>query len=71
MTENVSLPAELATAQWKTSSYSAANNECVEVAIGGVWVGVRDSKRDHGPVMAVPTHAFAAVIDALRAGTLL
>ncbi|WP_326655682.1 DUF397 domain-containing protein [Streptomyces sp. NBC_01750] len=71
MTTTPPTAAELAAACWKTSSYSAANNECVEVAaVGAAWVGIRDSKRVHGPALAVPTQAFAAVIGALRAGTL-
>ncbi|MFF5808281.1 DUF397 domain-containing protein [Streptomyces sp. NPDC012746] len=62
--------AELAAAPWRTSSYSAANNECVEVAAIGAWVGLRDSKRPHGSVVAVPAEAFGAVVDALRNGTI-
>ncbi|MHC3394692.1 DUF397 domain-containing protein [Streptomyces lavendulocolor] len=65
-------PAELAAAPWRTSTYSAANNECVEVApvLGGAWVGVRDTKVKGGPVVAVPASAFAAVVSALRDGTI-
>ncbi|MFD6917942.1 DUF397 domain-containing protein [Streptomyces virginiae] len=62
--------AQLAAAPWRTSSYSAANNECVEVAPVGVWVGLRDSKQPHGDVVAVGSEAFAAMVDALRNGTL-
>lgn len=68
--QSVPTAAELAAAPWRTSSYSAAENECVEVAPLGAWVGLRDSKRPHGSVVPVPAEAFAAVIDALRNGTL-
>ncbi|NWF30881.1 DUF397 domain-containing protein [Streptomyces sp. PKU-EA00015] len=70
MTTTPPTRADLAAARWKTSTYSAANNECVEVAAVGAWVGVRDSKRDHGPALIVPAVAFAAVVDALRTGKL-
>ncbi|MEV0012722.1 DUF397 domain-containing protein [Streptomyces sp. NPDC047973] len=63
--------AELAGASWRTSTYSAANNECVEVATGlGPWVGVRDSKVEQGPALAVPADAFASLIGAVRSGSL-
>ncbi|MGW0785907.1 DUF397 domain-containing protein [Streptomyces sp. NPDC002913] len=64
--------AELAGASWRTSTYSAANNECVEVATTGLgsWVGVRDSKVQRGPVLAVPAEAFASLIGAIRGGSL-
>lgn len=71
MTVNRPTAAELAAASWRTSSYSAANNECVEVApVGGAWVGLRDSKRQGGPAVAVPASAFAVVVHALRDGKL-
>lgn len=38
----------LAGAEWKKSSWSAANGHCVEVARLGSHVGVRNS-RDNGP----------------------
>ncbi|MFB6668515.1 DUF397 domain-containing protein [Streptomyces parvus] len=62
--------AELAAATWRTSSYSAANNECVEVATAGPWVGLRDSTRPHAATLAVPVGSFTAMVDALRTGTL-
>ncbi|MGW1666187.1 DUF397 domain-containing protein [Streptomyces microflavus] len=62
--------AELAAATWTTSSYSAANNECVEVALAGRRVGLRDSTRPHAATLAVPAGSFTAMVDALRTGTL-
>lgn len=58
--------AQLATAGWYKSSYSAANNECVEVARARAWVAVRDSKAPGGPALAFPAAAFAAFIDEVR-----
>ncbi|MFC9298499.1 DUF397 domain-containing protein [Streptomyces sp. NPDC057011] len=60
--------AELAAAPWRTSSYSAAENECVEVGPLGAWVGLRDSKRPHGNAVAVSATAFASMVDAIRSG---
>ncbi|MFF8847982.1 DUF397 domain-containing protein [Streptomyces sp. NPDC015127] len=62
--------AQLAGTTWRTSTYSGANSECVEVALGGSWVGVRDSKARTRPALAVPGQAWAAAVDASRAGTL-
>ncbi|MGW1819092.1 DUF397 domain-containing protein [Streptomyces sp. NPDC002125] len=71
MTTTPPTAAQLAGARWSTSTYSAANNECVEVATGlGAWVGVRDSKVQRGPVLAVPAEAFASLIGAIRGGSL-
>lgn len=61
---------QFADATWKTSSYSGDNNECVEVAVACVAVGVRDSKNPDGPTLAVPAACWTATINALRAGML-
>ncbi|PBC82917.1 protein of unknown function [Streptomyces sp. 2224.1] len=58
--------AQLATAGWFKSSYSAANNECVEVAHARAWVAVRDSKAPDGPTLAFPAAAFTAFVDEVR-----
>lgn len=55
-------------AAWRTSSYSAANNECVEVALttpASAWVGVRDSTRPDAATLIVSPLAFAALISTL------
>ncbi|MFI8784742.1 DUF397 domain-containing protein [Streptomyces albidoflavus] len=59
-------PEQLARAGWATSSYSAANNECVEVALTHAWVGVRDTKTPGGPALAVAPSSWAAVVEAVR-----
>ncbi|WP_329151234.1 DUF397 domain-containing protein (plasmid) [Streptomyces niveus] len=61
---------ELAAASWFKSTYSAPNNECVEVADLAAGIGVRDSKTTGGPVMVVGAGAFAALVDGLRDGIL-
>lgn len=63
---NAPTAAELAAAGWLKSSYSAANNECVEVAQARLWVGVRDSKVTQGPVLAVAADAFAAFLGGVK-----
>ncbi|MEV8396734.1 DUF397 domain-containing protein [Streptomyces niveus] len=55
---------------WFKSSYSAPNNECVEVANLDEWIGVRDSKTFAGPVLVVTPRAFTALVNGLRNGAL-
>jgi hypothetical protein len=43
---------------WRTSSYSAGNGGCVEVATAPERVLVRDSKDPDGPMLAVPPTAW-------------
>lgn len=58
--------ARFAAAGWFKSSYSAANNECVEVAFAGAVTGMRDSKVEHGPELAVPAAAFTTFLDGVK-----
>ncbi len=57
---------DLSRAVWRKSTYSSANNECVEVTrhpAGGV--AVRDSKNPGGPKLfftAAQWHAFTAQV---------
>ncbi|MFY9808998.1 MAG: DUF397 domain-containing protein [Pseudonocardiaceae bacterium] len=60
---------DLATAQWRISSYSAANGTCVEVGtlLDG-RIAVRNSNyRDAGVVLFSPAE-IAAWIDGVKAG---
>ncbi|QEU93365.1 DUF397 domain-containing protein [Streptomyces kanamyceticus] len=51
---------------WFKSSYSSgAEGNCVEVADLCEQVGIRDSKRAHGPALVVPSSAFSAFIASL------
>ena len=46
---------------WRKSSFSFSNGQCVEVGTGAASVGVRDSKDcEAGPVLAFPAGAWAA-----------
>ncbi|WTD07599.1 DUF397 domain-containing protein (plasmid) [Streptomyces albidoflavus] len=60
---------DFAAAVWRTSTYSAANNECVAVAAspGMTWVGVRDTKTLGGPVLAVSPSAWSDMVAAVQA----
>jgi hypothetical protein len=63
---------DLSSAIWRKSSYSGGNGgQCVEVGanLPGV-VAVRDSKDPDGPALVLEPAAFAALVDAIRAGVL-
>ncbi|WP_344441379.1 DUF397 domain-containing protein [Kitasatospora nipponensis] len=53
-------------ARWRKSIGSGDTN-CVEVAIGGPVVGVRDTKdRGTGPILAFEPAAWAVFLDGVR-----
>ncbi len=55
--------------KWRKSSYSGANNECVELAVGVDGSAVRDSKLgESGPVLRLDAAAFASFLGAVKAG---
>ncbi|WP_159480795.1 DUF397 domain-containing protein [Streptomyces caniferus] len=59
---------DLATAQWRKSSYSSgASDNCLEVSDShpGI-VPVRDSKTPHGPALAFPAAGWASFVDAVK-----
>ncbi|MCZ7419836.1 MULTISPECIES: DUF397 domain-containing protein [unclassified Micromonospora] len=56
---------DLSRAEWRTSTRSVGNGNCVEVATVDGAVAVRDSKDRHGPVLTFPPsawHAFVASV---------
>jgi len=57
---------------WFKSSYSGNGGQCIEVAANLVAtsgvVPVRDSKDPHGPALGFPVAAFAAFVQAVKAG---
>ncbi|MEH0936996.1 DUF397 domain-containing protein [Micromonospora psammae] len=62
---------DLSGADWRTSTRSSGNGNCVEVAVGAGRVAVRDSKDRGGPVLLFPAAtwaAFVAGVDAVRPG---
>lgn len=54
---------DLSDAEWRTSTHSGGNNECVEVARNVPrLVPVRDSKRAAGPVLRFSPAAWRAFL---------
>lgn len=51
---------------WRKSSFSADDAECVEIAFADRAVGVRDSKNQEGPLLAVAPTAWAHLVTAVR-----
>ena len=62
---------DLTGADWRKSSFSTNNGNCVEVArnLPGT-VAVRDSKNPAGPALAFPADTWCAFLSAARAGKL-
>jgi Domain of unknown function (DUF397) len=61
------MPGTMGCPEWRKSSWSANNGNCVEVArlVGG-RVGVRDSKDAQGPVLAFSPDAWRAFVGSIR-----
>jgi hypothetical protein len=57
----------LLTAAWRKSSHSNANG-CVEVALLGDEVAIRDSKDPTGPVVMFTEHEWRAFLAGVRDG---
>jgi hypothetical protein len=59
--------------RWFKSSYSGNGGDCIEVAANFAathgLVPVRDSKTPAGPVLHVPTAAFATFVADVKTGT--
>ncbi|MER7668791.1 DUF397 domain-containing protein [Kitasatospora sp. NPDC096128] len=54
---------------WRKSSFSGAQSNCVEIAIGVVGVvPVRDSKDLGGPVLLFPADAWASFVAGVKSG---
>ncbi|MBE3001502.1 DUF397 domain-containing protein [Nocardiopsis sp. HNM0947] len=52
---------------WRTSSYSGAGKECVEVADNAGGALVRDSKQPEQGHITIPSHGWNTFLTALKA----
>ncbi|MBZ9643621.1 DUF397 domain-containing protein [Streptomyces sp. PSKA30] len=60
--------AQHAAARWFKSSYSAADNECVEISHTPSWVGIRDTKLSGRNGLTVSADTFSMFIGGLKRG---
>lgn len=51
---------------WRKSSYSGENGSCVEVAIAGPLVGVRDSKNASAGHLTVASGGWSAFVGIVK-----
>jgi hypothetical protein len=54
------------TLDWRKSSASAGNQECVEIACAGPLVLVRDSSQPSGALLAFPSAQWSAFLNRVR-----
>jgi hypothetical protein len=59
---------QLTSPDWRKSSYSSSNSNCVEVAVAGTCVAVRDAKDPDGPVLLCTRAGMAAFIAGVKDG---
>jgi hypothetical protein len=52
--------------QWRKSTYSSSNPDCVELSVTGESTGVRDSKRPEAGELHFRRSAFVAFLGALK-----
>ncbi len=54
--------------EWRKSSYSSGNGQCVETAVLGTVVATRDSKDPDGPALLFSAAAWAAFVADVKTG---
>jgi hypothetical protein len=54
---------------WRKSSYSLSNGNCVEVGTGQAMVAVRDSRDPDGPAIDVSPRAWAEFTEQVKRAT--
>jgi hypothetical protein len=59
---------DLTNAEWRKSSYSATQTNCVEVARTSGIIAVRDSKDPTGPVLVFTPSEWAAFVAGVSDG---
>lgn len=60
---------DLSRAEWRTSSFSGSNGQCVQVAfLDGGDVAVRDSKNAEGPALIFTPGEWKAFVGGVRDG---
>jgi hypothetical protein len=52
--------------EWRTSSYTGGQGNCVEVAGTATAVHIRDTKDQAGAVLTIPATAWTTFTDSLR-----
>lgn len=63
-------PAEIDALTWRKSVRSGQQGNCVEFAVAGKGVAVRNSRQPHGTVLAFPVADVASFLDAIKSGEL-
>ena len=59
---------DLSRTQWRKSSYSSANGQCVEVAHLDLAIAVRDSKNPDQAALVFSTSEWDAFVAGVKAG---
>jgi hypothetical protein len=58
---------DLSRAEWRKSSYSSQDGNCVEVAVNlPAFVAARDSKHPAGPALLIPRDTWRRFIQSLH-----